>query len=732
MRRLLFAVFLILPLCCLAQRQNDVWYFGGGAGIDFSSGIPTPILGPFFTQEGTASVCDSTTGAFLFTTDGKTIYDRNLAPMPNGNNLIGGWSSTQSALIVPMPRAAGKYYVFTPGDLSNGTLNVYGLHYSVVDISLNGGLGDVETKNVKLLDTCAEKLHATRHCDGESYWVVAHDKTLPRFYMYKVTSRGVYPPVISNVGRQYVNAQLKNPGGNYGLGMIKFSASGNLLAMANPHSKVVEVFDVDLRRGRIFNPRLVDTARQFYGIAFSPSEELLYVTTWNEVLQYDVTSVPINTSRTVLGPIASASGLEFRGGIQRGPDGVIYVADSTCLRPIPFPDQRGAACMYIGSSPNVLRSPTHTLIGLPNIIDGQYLTTQIEPCLLPVADVVCDTIVCEQSCLAFENVSTTNVTRYTWEFQGGTPPTFEGMQPPTICFNTPGKFVVRLVAENKFGEDTIARTIHVVKLPSISAGADFTYCENQRARLNASGGERYSWSPDWAVSDPSSVNPFITDSSATTFIVTGWTWEGCMNVDTVIAEYLSPADLIINNVKNDISQNATFVIRHPANRFDSCDVSVLYNSKCMHDLTVSVGDELARGSVADGRNFIRMRLRKRPADNVIATFTGAAILGPVRNDVLECVVENSYGCRTVLNTIGTVEFSGCALNLRMIKVSANTMLTRMMYNVDGRVVLADEIQYDRWEAQPSMPSTSPAGLYIEILSIGGEVVHSRTFTHMTF
>ena len=51
--------------------------------------------------------------------------------------LNGDVSSTQSAIIVPSPGNPNIYYVFTVHDAGEPE----GLQYSLVDISLNGGLG---------------------------------------------------------------------------------------------------------------------------------------------------------------------------------------------------------------------------------------------------------------------------------------------------------------------------------------------------------------------------------------------------------------------------------------------------------------------------------------------------------------------------------------------------------------------------------------------------------------
>src|SRR5438552_12793283 len=137
----------------IAQKEYNVWYFGYGAGLDFNSGSPVALMGGKTNQlEGCASVADDETGELLFYTDGLQVWNRLHQVMPNGDGLMGDGSSTQSAMIIGKPDDMGKYYVFTC-DQGGYIQTNRGIHYSIVDMSLDGGLGDIVTtsKNVTLL-----------------------------------------------------------------------------------------------------------------------------------------------------------------------------------------------------------------------------------------------------------------------------------------------------------------------------------------------------------------------------------------------------------------------------------------------------------------------------------------------------------------------------------------------------------------------------------------------------
>ena len=106
----------LFPFLLLAQGEAANWFFGNMAGVTFGDGsLPLPTLlagGALNTPEGCSSI-SNVNGGLLFYSDGVRIFDRTHSQMPNGFDLIGNLTSTQSALIVPNPADSDKYYVFT-------------------------------------------------------------------------------------------------------------------------------------------------------------------------------------------------------------------------------------------------------------------------------------------------------------------------------------------------------------------------------------------------------------------------------------------------------------------------------------------------------------------------------------------------------------------------------------------------------------------------------------------
>src|SRR5690606_35897084 len=171
------------------------WYFGASAGIDFGTGgtTATPTVGTATTSEGTTVVTD-TAGDLLFWSNGDRIYNRNQAVMLNGTGLLGSATATQTVAAFPSVTQQGIYFVVT----TNGAGGNSGeLHYSIVDMALDGGLGGVTaTKNVQLglSNTSSEGLTAVPNADGTGFWVLTFTYQSPNALAYLFDGAGPADP----------------------------------------------------------------------------------------------------------------------------------------------------------------------------------------------------------------------------------------------------------------------------------------------------------------------------------------------------------------------------------------------------------------------------------------------------------------------------------------------------------------------------------------------------------
>lgn len=324
---------LFLSLCPLLFGQGEAsnWYFGRGAGLRFNNdGSVTPLSdGKLDTFEGCATISDNF-GNLLFYTDGITVYDQNNNLMPNGRGLFGDPSSTQSALIVPVPLNADLFYIFTV-DTSTGPGDPdFGFNYSIVDMSLNGGLGEVVEKNTNLLKDCSEKISAVlKDCSDNSVWVLTlgpengESGPFNTYYAYEVNSAGIDPNPVKTV---FPSLAIEDP-----RGYLKLSSDGTKMISANVLDGA-QIYDFDAATGVVSNQHklLINATNKFpYGAEFSPNGELLYLVTSNNILdklgntsnllQYDLLSDNISASEVVLDQSPT-----YRGALQLGNNGKIY------------------------------------------------------------------------------------------------------------------------------------------------------------------------------------------------------------------------------------------------------------------------------------------------------------------------------------------------------------------------------------------------------------------------
>ncbi len=341
--QLFFYLILIIGYNTFAQKQNNQWRFGTTGAVDFNTVPPSFVAGAAITTgEGSASVADRLTGALLFYTNGVTVWNANNQVMPNGTGLLGGTaallSSTTAAVIVPKPGSNSLFYIVTIDEQFNGN----GVRYSVVDMTLNGGLGDIVTgqKNIFLFQTNSEKLEVVPASDSISYWLITHDNPGDTFFSFKIDNSGIQTtPVISQIGGNHGN----------GAGHMKVSKQFNkiaigLLNLGAGSTTQIELFDFNNTTGVISNGIIWNYTFQvtiIYGVEFSPNGKVLYVSDLQNLVQYDLTqTTPVDIQNSAYQVATSNS-----TSLQLGIDDKIYV-NSGSLNAINCPNKLGAACGY--------------------------------------------------------------------------------------------------------------------------------------------------------------------------------------------------------------------------------------------------------------------------------------------------------------------------------------------------------------------------------------------------
>ena len=485
MKRFSFALVLFafsLP-GMLAQKQNNIWYFGTNAGIDFNSGTAVSISGgKLNASEGGSSICDPN-GKLLFYTDGITIWDRTHGVMPNGTGLAGGPSSTQSGLIIPKPGSCNLYYVFTVGDAQAG---IGDLRYSIVDMCLNSGKGDViaASKNTLLALNCSEKMTAILHSNGVDIWIVGHDLNSTRFRAYLLSSAGLNAtPVLTNIGSTHAS--------NMAIGPIKASHDGKKIATSCTFwGPLLNMFDFNSTTGQLSNfvnllTKYSLPSEAYYGIEFSPNDSVLYIASTfsiNSLYQLNLTT----SSYTNL--MSFTANYDF-GGLQLAPDGKIYLARNNqgILGVINKPDIYGTGCNFVSNGFTLVG--TQSQVSLPSFAPFIYGKT-IDSYKISLGK---DTSLCGGTPFVI-NLNNCNAS-YLWQ---------DATTNSSHTISGPGTYWVKETSSCGVHTDTLVVTTGgAVPTPTITATGSTTICSGDSVTLKATGGTSYQWSG--GVSDTSSL-----------------------------------------------------------------------------------------------------------------------------------------------------------------------------------------------------------------------------------
>ena len=347
------------------NRLNYYWFFGTNAGINFnpikSGSTPVALSGALISQEGCATISDKE-GNLQFYTDGVTVYTKNNTVMTNGAGLSSSGTSTQSSLIVPQP-VTGKYYIFTTDFAENPD----GFEYSIVNMSLQNGLGEVEAKNIKLINgAVSEKVTACSHSDNEGYWVITHTSGDTSFYAYRLQQAGLTGPVITSIGSVHQTAR----------GYMKTSPDGTKLISCLYDENIIDVFDFTASAGTVSNFNTITGVTYTngpYGLEFSTDSTKFYISDGaaDTISQYDLTytSTTEMIDHMIDLPVISGASL---GAIQMGPDEKIYIADlnQPYLHVIHHPNGLGVSC-NLQQNDFILTGASSGITsewGLPNVV----------------------------------------------------------------------------------------------------------------------------------------------------------------------------------------------------------------------------------------------------------------------------------------------------------------------------------------------------------------------------
>ncbi|MCL9807680.1 T9SS type B sorting domain-containing protein [Flavobacterium amniphilum] len=452
MYKVIIGVFLALcSLTVKAQGETNNWYFGYNSGMHFNALTPQATSGQLYVNQGTSSMSDAA-GNLLFYTDGNMVYNKQHQIMVNGFPIADYVESSQAAIIVPKPGTPDHYYIFSNTfgfDFDLNTINTFS--YSEVDMTLDSGNGAVISHHNFISNSTNCRLSAVKNRNGDGYWVGIVDVDSSRFKMYSVTASGISTvPVESNT----ISPSLISMGGYQGC--MKFSPDGTKILMTDFYLGT-SLYDFDNATGVASNPRIVNTLNNSYGVEFSPSSDVAYVSTifHNKALfQYDLTAADIPASQKTITIGNSLYELNPLGQLQLASNGKIYFSNfrSYTIGEVNDPDLLGAECNYDPHAVQMIASEPR--FGLPNFVQSFFsnlITTQKY---------------CSGSTTRFTLANPQDVVSVVWDFGDGSP-TQTGL---TVVHNYPaiGDYVATATITLNSGILTKQKLIKIVSQPVIA------------------------------------------------------------------------------------------------------------------------------------------------------------------------------------------------------------------------------------------------------------------------
>ncbi len=363
-RKLLLSIFLwllILPAFSQIGSYNN-WILGTYVGLNFNGGPPVKSAGApikLKSQEACASISDNL-GNLLMYSDGLNLWDGTNTL--RSSSLLGAESGAQGILIIPFPGSTTKFYLFTgsvdPGSGGIGQPNK-GVNYQIVDISAAVW---TYTAAVPLVSASTATEHLTAVSDGVGgFWIVSHLNTNGvgggdnRIVSFHFNAAGAFDigPVTSSAGGTAIVKWI---------GTAKANSCGDRIAFTHYDAGVVELYAFDNSTSGGTAGKVTSLVKSIatptaYGLEFSPDDKLLYYTNLggNKLYQYNIAGNSIFNDPTWI----SNNELSEMAQLQLGPDGLIYVAESS---------NGGQATIYVGA----IKSPN--TVGLGANYNGKQVT----------------------------------------------------------------------------------------------------------------------------------------------------------------------------------------------------------------------------------------------------------------------------------------------------------------------------------------------------------------------
>lgn len=316
MRLLYFLIFSLLINHAYGQLEGANWHFGDGQAISFNGGTLTQstssIYSGFYIKPATIS---SSTGELKLYADQNQVYSSDGEPLPNGYFSDYGFES----ILIPDPGNPDRYYLIR-------SRSTQGMFYSVIDMTLNGGMGDIPEglKEINLYNLGGHLMVISK-ADAIGYWLISADNDFDGDYCFirtfDVSANGISFHAEYN---QYWNlvswAGLDDAVISNDCNMIAVSFKGHFIGLF--------LYDHYIGNCTAVMEESINTYTSFVNsasMAFSPNGDYLYAVGQYSVIKrfnvsvFDNETIQASSEEIALGPPGQWK------DIQQAVDGNLYI-----------------------------------------------------------------------------------------------------------------------------------------------------------------------------------------------------------------------------------------------------------------------------------------------------------------------------------------------------------------------------------------------------------------------
>ncbi len=372
---IILLLFFIFDLS--AQNHDAHWILGYSPvdfGIDSTLGKDDGVLFDFTNGEldvqyfpknvrvfETAMIMSDSVGIFQFYSNGKAIYNAENELIENGDSINYGqfyWDDfpsypvPQGSLALPIPQHPDQYFIFHQfienlPDIAGLIVAMKGTH---LDMSQNAGKGKVLKKNMVLLQDTLNygQLTGVKHGNGRDWWILQPEYRSNKYYKWLLTPKGVQGSFEQRIGKTWSRFDWS--------GQAKFNRDGSKYIRYDIDDDL-SIFDFDRCSGELSNPihiAIQDSADLYPsagGVAISPNNRFLYVSSFFDLYQFDLEANDIAASKVQIAHYQSniTNFPPYYYLAEEAPDGKIYVMGSSgnkYLHIIHEPNNKGLACDF--------------------------------------------------------------------------------------------------------------------------------------------------------------------------------------------------------------------------------------------------------------------------------------------------------------------------------------------------------------------------------------------------